>query len=104
MSCDLKFNCGCRREPYYVHTSTNCIDLAWICDGFPDCDDGSDEIDCICSENEYQCRNCRRGVICRDEILFQTTVVYYEFYTFYCILDTKILDEKVDCLNKRDER
>ena len=26
-----------------------------MCDGIKDCDDGSDEMECSCSENEFQC-------------------------------------------------
>ncbi|KAL3048690.1 hypothetical protein OYC64_007280 [Pagothenia borchgrevinki] len=39
----------------------DCIPHAWRCDGYPECDDSSDEQNCpVCSEEEFQCdsRQC----------------------------------------------
>ena len=87
------FNCGCKLHPWYLHATTNCIDRTWICDGFSDCDDGSDEIDCICSEDKFQCSECERGIKCQK---FQIEQI------FYCVSKAKLLDDKIDCWHEKD--
>jgi len=103
LSCDDKFSCGCRKQPNITHPNTTCIDYAWVCDGVADCDDGSDEIDCICAENEFQCSTCERGIECEEWIEFGTGLSRYAFTIFYCIPHTKVLDNKIDCYNEKDE-
>lgn len=54
----------------------DCIPQAWRCDGYPECDDSSDEDDCpVCSEAEFQCDSrqcidlnlrCNGEVNCQD--------------------------------------
>ena len=39
-----------------MNKSAVCIPTRYQCDGVKDCDDGSDEIDCSCSEDEFQCK------------------------------------------------
>ena len=81
--CRQKFNCECRFNNEFCIKAGKCIDISWVCDGTPDCEDESDEIDCLCSDDEFQCSTCTRGVGCDDSA---------NIPFFQCILKT-LVDE-----------
>ena len=93
--CDDGFNCRC---DFTSSNDPECIDLSWLCDGIPDCSGGQDEVDCVCSDDEFQCNVCGRDNECNDGIPHHQ-----------CIDESRVDDGRWDpwmngdCLNGNDE-
>ena len=68
----------------------NVLTVRIVCDGIPDCSDGSDEVDCVCSDDQFQCSRCERGEGCVDP--------------FYCLPRANVGDGRRDCWSEDEEK
>ncbi|GCB65603.1 hypothetical protein scyTo_0011895 [Scyliorhinus torazame] len=96
----------------------DCIPLAWRCDGYPECDDQSDEQNCpVCSDSQFQCASgqcidaafrCNGETNCQDQSDEQKCEVLcpmdqLQCANGQCIDKHKRCDKNNDCTDNSDE-
>ncbi|GFS04390.1 low-density lipoprotein receptor-related protein, partial [Elysia marginata] len=80
---------SCHEESEYECSNGKCIDKSRLCDGFPDCDDSSDEV-------SDSLPNICKNHTCADKGMFGC-------HSGLCIYSQFVCDGEADCEDKEDE-
>ncbi|CAF2003035.1 unnamed protein product [Rotaria magnacalcarata] len=118
--CEQLENCvpKCSQREFTCNATSTCIPLEWVCDKTPDCEDGSDEYQCNCTQDDFICSTgqcidpsyrcdglpqCRDG---SDELNCNHTVPCTEFECANkrCIPKSWVCDGAVDCSTDGQDR
>ncbi|XP_070564706.1 uncharacterized protein [Ptychodera flava] len=106
----------CFESPYFVCNSGECFPKEIQCDGFRNCFDGSDEIDCFCClekcmdmkatcDGVYDCHDITDEAVCHPELTMSDCSGTDEFQCQVntCVSTSLVCDARVDCRNGADE-
>ena len=70
--------------------SKGCIPTRYMCDGIKDCEDSSDEIECSCFKDEFQCSHRIDG----ENVMVNL---------YQCISKNLKNNRMLECLSRKDE-
>ena len=89
----------CKSLSHFMCKDNTCILSAYVCDGYADCSDKSDEVNCtgVCTQGNASCHHAcvSTACVCSD--------MYYHCLSHECIPLTFLCDNKQHCEDSSDE-
>ena len=93
------YNDVCKFSSHFTCKDNTCILSAYVCDGYADCSDNSDEINCteVCTQGNDSCHHAcvSTACVCSD--------MYYHCLSHECIPLTFLCDNWQHCKDSSDE-